>query len=136
MSLRILKKTDIVHINKRTILAHGGNFVEPCNFLHEDNLDYLVEIVSSEMFGFELYPLISDKAALYAFNIICNHIFTDGNKRTGLEAGLVFLKLNGYRLNQVLPNKELFEFIISIAEGKTNLEECKNWFKKNMVSLE
>jgi death on curing protein len=54
MNVRLLIKTDILHINKRTITSHGGNFVDPFNFLHEENLDYLIEIVSSEMFGFEL----------------------------------------------------------------------------------
>ncbi|MBK8347853.1 MAG: Fic family protein [Saprospiraceae bacterium] len=41
------------------------------------------------MFG-ELYPTLSEKAGLYMYNIISNHIFQDGNKRTGLEAGIVF----------------------------------------------
>ena len=46
-----LDKEDIVYINKRTVAVHGGNFMPPSNFLHEENLDYLLEIVQAEMFG-------------------------------------------------------------------------------------
>ena len=96
----------------------------PHNFLHESNLDYLIEAVQSSMFGQELYPLISDKAALYCFNIICNHIFTDGNKRTGLLAAQIFLNLNKYDLNENITNETLTNFILKVASGESSLEEC------------
>lgn len=135
MTTIYLNKDDITFINQRTIQTHGGNFVEPFNFLHEENLDYLIEAVQAEMFGELLYPLVSDKAAVYCYNIICNHIFTDGNKRTGLEAALAFLKLNGKRLNKNLLHDELFQVIIKIASGNSTLEECREWFDKNIVEL-
>ena len=40
-----LDKEDIVLINKETVELHGGNYMPPCNFLHEANLDYLLEAV-------------------------------------------------------------------------------------------
>ncbi len=81
-----LDEENIAFINQHTVNEHGGNFMPPSNFLHEENLDHLVEAVQAEMFGEPLYPTIPKKAAVYCFNIIGNHIFTDGNKRTGLEA--------------------------------------------------
>jgi death on curing protein len=135
MNIFYLEKEDVVYINQRTVSEHGGNFVPPFNFLHEENLDYLLEAVSAEMFGESMYPKISDKAALYCFNIICNHIFSDGNKRTGLESALSFLKLNNYRLNQSLPNSDLLDFILNIAKGNSSLDECKAWFETNIVKL-
>jgi len=117
--------------------------------LHEDALDYLLEAVQSEMFGEEMYPLISDKAGLYMFNIVCNHIFQDGNKRTGLDAAITFLILNGYRLKKdlnkvnvngkIIPekgssrNKVLEEFTLEVASGKLTLEEAQHWFKENIM---
>jgi death on curing protein len=91
MMMTYLDKEDITYINEQTVAAHGGNFMPPSNFLHEENLDYLLEAVQAEMFGEPLYPTISDKVAVYCYNIICNHIFSDGNKRTGLEASIAFL---------------------------------------------
>jgi death on curing protein len=136
MKLYYLTKKDVVFINKRTIEDHGGNFNPPNNFLHEENLDYLLDAVSAEMFGEPMYPKISDKAALYCFNIIGNHIFSDGNKRTGLESALAFLKFNGFRIDKLLPKQSLLDFILKIAEGKSSLDECKGWFEANIVKLE
>ena len=135
MMLIYLEKEDVIYINQRTVAEHGGNFMPPHNFLHEENLDYLIEAVQMEMFGEPLYPNISDKAALYCYNIICNHIFSDGNKRTGLESTLVFLKLNGKRLNKKLPHNDLYDFILKVASGQSTLEECKEWFEVNIVAI-
>lgn len=131
--MNYLDKDDITFINQQTISAHGGLFMPPNNFLHEDNLDYLIEAVQAEMFGEPLYPSITDKAAVYCYNIICNHIFADGNKRTGLEAGLAFLKLNGKRLRRDLDQNDLHDFIIKVASGLSSLEECRAWFEANAV---
>ncbi len=130
-----LTKKQIIRLNEATILEHGGNFLAPCNFLHESNLDYLIEAVQSEMFGQELYPSIFEKAGLYCFNIICNHIFTDGNKRTGLASAQVFLNLNNYDLREAVTNQELTDFILKIASGNSSLPECQEWFKTNIIKL-
>ncbi|WP_435354378.1 type II toxin-antitoxin system death-on-curing family toxin [Emticicia sp. SJ17W-69] len=135
MKVIYLDKEDIVFINKETVITHGGNFMPPFNFLHEENLDYLLEAVQAEMFGEPLYLTIEDKAAVYCYNIICNHIFSDGNKRTGLEASLAFLKLNGKRLNKTLSHNLLYDFIIKLASGQMDLEECKKWFAENTIIL-
>lgn len=134
--IEYLEKDDITFINQKTIAEHGGNFMPPHNFLHEENLDYLLEAVQAEMFGEPLYPSISDKAALYCYNIICNHIFTDGNKRTGLASALAFLRLNGMRLNKVLPNETITDFILKVAAGQSSLEECRAWFETHQVKTD
>jgi death on curing protein len=131
--IKYLEKEDIVFINKRTVEEHGGNFMFPSNFLHEENLDYLLEAVQAEMFGEPLYPSITDKAAVYCYNIICNHIFSDGNKRTGLSSALTFLKLNNQHLTKDLTFEDLYGFILKVASGESSLEECKVWFKQNAV---
>lgn len=130
-----LTKQQIIRLNTATIEAHGGNFMPPSNFLHEENLDYLLDAVRAEMFGEPLYPTISDKTALYCYNIICNHIFTDGNKRTGLAAALIFLNLNHYELRLEISNSILTDFILKVASGQSSLEECKRWFKDNAVKV-
>ena len=61
-SVEYLLKSDIVLINQKTIQRHGGNFVPPVNFLHEENLDYLVDAVQAEMFGRPLYPELHEKS--------------------------------------------------------------------------
>lgn len=86
------------------------------------------------MFGEPLYPTITDKAALYCFNIIGNHIFIDGNKRTGLGAALQFLNLNHHDLSDALTNSFLTNYILKIASGQSDLDECRAWFATHAVS--
>jgi death on curing protein len=133
--IQYLDKEDITYINQRTVAEHGGNFMPPNNFLHEENLDYLLETVQTEMFGDPLYPTIADKAAVYCYNIICNHIFSDGNKRTGLEAALAFLKLNRMRVTKQISNDVIYNFIIKVASGQSSLEECRDWFAQNIILM-
>lgn len=102
--MRLLKKEEVVFLNKNNVSRFGGNFVPPYNFLNESSLDYLVDIVDAELFGEAMYPQIYQKASIYLFNIISNHVFTDGNKRTGLDACLLLLEFNGYQLNNLVNN--------------------------------
>jgi len=147
--MEYLLKDDVILINRKTIERHGGNFIPPFNFLHEAPLDYLIEAISAKMFGEELYPSISDKAGLLMFNIISNHVFQDGNKRTGLGSALLFLRLNDYELsNQLIRfgllefevmvddsnEKILIDFTLQVASGKISLVEVQGWFKKNIVN--
>jgi len=146
--MEYLLKDDVILINRKTIERHGGNFIPPFNFLYEDSLNYLIDAVSAKMFGEEIYPSISDKAGLLMFNIISNHVFQDGNKRTGLEAALLFLRLNDYRLsNQLIRfglsenaamvadsnEKILIDFILQVASGKTSLSDVQEWFQSNIA---
>ena len=39
---------------------------------------------------------VFDLAAAYAFGLVKNHPFIDGNKRTGFAVAVVFLEVNGY----------------------------------------
>lgn len=86
------------------------------------------------MFDEPLYPTVTDKAAVYCFNVIGNHILTDSNKRTGLAAALVFLNLNGHDLSMAVTDTILTDFILKVASGQSSLEECRAWFAEHTVT--
>ncbi len=147
--MKYLIKKSFLLINRRTIDAHGGNFVPPDNFLHESVLDYTLEAVKENVFGQPMYPTLADKAAFYMFQVINGHVFQDGNKRTGLEAALAFLQINGRELlfplsqielerNRMIPKKgsnseEILEnFTLEMASGNITLEEARLWFSRNL----
>lgn len=52
-------------------------------------------------------------AAAYAFHIAEGQCFVDGNKRTGLNAALVFLEINGWSVDD--PAGELYPAIVGVA---------------------
>jgi death-on-curing protein len=131
--MRFLTKMEILFVNKMTINIHGGPYVLPNNLLNESALDYLIDIMAAEIFGVPVYPSLSDKAGLYMHTIVASHVFHDGNKRTGLEAAILFLDLNGHRLNRRLEKEEMYNFTIKVASGLSSLEECQSWFENHIV---
>jgi death-on-curing protein len=44
-------------------------------------------------------PTIHELAAAYAFGLVRNHPFVDGNKRIGFATAILFLEINGYRFS-------------------------------------
>jgi death-on-curing protein len=120
-----LTKAQITEINQAQVQYYGGSFIPPFNLLHQDRLDYLVEMVQAEMFGAPLYPQIWDKAGLYMFSIVGGHVFNDGNKRTGLQSALIFLEANGYALSERITDEILTDFTLEVAEAKHDLESVQ-----------
>lgn len=83
--------------------------------------------------GEEMYESIFDKAAALIQSIIINHAFLDGNKRTGMVSGIVFLEINKYNL--VVSKKELVEIAIRIAKKEMGISEVAKWLKKNSKTV-
>jgi death on curing protein len=83
-----------------------------------------IESPKMTMFGKDLYPSVYDKAAVYLFNIICNHPFNDGNKRTGAGSAYLFLRINKASIPfDPSPNDRTYEnFVVRIANGKITKE--------------
>jgi len=66
-------------------------------------------------------------------SIISNHIFYDGNKRTGMGAALVFLIKNNFELKSTLELSEIIEFTFSVARGEENIDDMEAWFTNNFT---
>ncbi len=98
--------------------GHVGDY----QLLNESQLHYLVEAVRGKFGDTELYPALSQKAAVYAHHIITGHIFLDGNKRTGLNCAILFLEFNGCTLRLDIEDS-IIELGFKIADGSiTDIE--------------
>ncbi len=76
-------------------------------------------------FGQEAYPTLSGKAAALMHSLACNHALVDGNKRLALLATVVFLRINGHRLD--LTDDEAFDLTMSVAASQLDadgIEKC------------
>jgi death-on-curing protein len=82
--------------------------------------------------GKELYPSCTEKAAALIESIVVNHLFTDGNKRTGYV--LMRLLLMQSSLDIIATQDEKYEFVISIAEGKLDKMAIIKWIDSRSVS--
>lgn len=80
--------------------------------------------------GQYLYTDLFEMAAAYLFHIVQNHPFVDGNKRVGAVAALVFLRLNGLRID--VPNVVLAEVVLDVARGKIGKGAVAEFFRNNV----
>lgn len=83
--------------------------------------------------GEDLYPDIFDKAAALLQSLLKNHPFVDGNKRTALSSAGIFLKMNGYNLQN--KHQEEVEFGIKVDNENLTLEQISSWLKKNSTKI-
>ena len=74
-------------------------------------------------------PNLFDLAASYAFGIVKNHPFIDGNKRAGFVVAVVFLELNGYRFHASEVDSALRT--LALAAGEMTEGAYAEWLKKN-----
>lgn len=68
-------------------------------------------------------------AAAYAFGIVRNHPFVDGNKRTGLLSLVAFLGLNG--VDFVAEEAAAAAIILELAAGTVGEEGLTRWIEDN-----
>lgn len=76
-------------------------------------------------------PSVFDLAAAYAFGVIRNHPFVDGNKRVGFLSAYVFLDLNGWELNA--SEAEAVVAIMALAADEMDEAGFADWLKDNSL---
>jgi len=72
---------------------------------------------------------LASLAAAYAFGIVKNHPFVDGNKRTGYVVMESFIYLNGGELKAERSDKYLT--FIALADGSLSEDELAEWLRRN-----
>lgn len=68
-------------------------------------------------------------AASYAYGIVRNHPFVDGNKRTGLVVAELFLELNGWTLTA--SDADCVLTILKLAAGELTEAALADWIDSN-----
>jgi death on curing protein len=68
--------------------------------------------------------------AAYAFGVVRNHPFVDGNKRTAWVLARLFLQLNGASLE--FREAEAVLVMLSLAAGEIGEEELAGWFRERV----
>jgi death-on-curing protein len=116
----------VAAIHSEQIAAHGG-----------DEGLYDAGLIASALArprNSALYAKVAvfDLAASYAFGIVRNNPFVDGNKRTAFLTAYVFLKLNGYRLKA--DEVSVVDMMLSLADGSLSEKEFSIWLKKQSMA--
>ena len=123
--IQYISLEEILRIHFQVIEDYGGSH----GVRDEGRLKSVVNAPKQEVFGEEQYSSLFDKAAVYLRNIIGDHPFSDGNKRTAITICGIFLSRNGKQLNASPKNLE--EFTISVATKHLSIKDILNWLQNN-----
>lgn len=72
-------------------------------------------------------------AAAYAFGLVRNHPYRDGNKRIGFLALVTFLELNGYELDAT--DADVIAIFVSLAAGNTSEKSLVDWVRTHTSAV-
>ena len=121
MSTQYLSGEEILRLHFKVIDDYGGSH----GVRSESRLKSVIEAPQQVLFGAEQYPTLAEKAAVYIRNIIGDHPFADGNKRTGITVAGVFLLRNSVQLTAT--PKELEDFAVRVAVEHLSIEDIAAW---------
>ena len=116
----------VIHaIHESQVEEHGGGIaVRDANLL-ESALSRPIQHATYA----DPTPDIPTLAAIYGIAFVRNHPFIDGNKRVGLIALELFLRLNGFRLTA--DNASCVVQILALAAGQLTDEQFTDWVRRH-----
>ena len=119
-----LSVDDVIALHNDQLRLFGGS----AGVRDRNALESAVATPASTFDGVFLHGDLFHMAAAYAFHLAENQPFLDGNKRTALNAALVFLDINGW----IVPESEerLYDAMISISSRALDKRGLANLFRQ------
>jgi death on curing protein len=111
-----LEPAEVIANHDKIILVSGGLL----GIRDEGLLNSALAMIQNDLY----YPTFSSKLVHLIFSINKNHCFSDGNKRTSISSGALFLLKNGWSLEFVksfIINME--DVVVRLADDEINKDE-------------
>jgi death-on-curing protein len=116
-----LLRDTVVALHEQLLAAFGGS-----SGIREQGLLDSALARPENKFASET-PTLFDLAAAYAFGLVKNHPFVDGNKRIGFAAAVVSLEANGCRF--AAREADAVVRTLALAAGEMTEAEYAGWLK-------
>ena len=130
---RWARRETILGIHKEQICLHGG----VGGILNAGSLDSALARAENFYYYGDQEPirsrLLARLAACYAYGLIRDHPFIDGNKRTAYATCDFFLRENGFKLTADEDMRH--DTILAVAEKKLNEQELARWLEDNIEPM-
>lgn len=123
-----LAKREVLAIHDRQLAEHGG-----ATGLLDSGLLASALARPQQLFAYG-NPDVFELAAAYTAGVVCNRPFVDGNKRTGLAIGILFLELHGFLFTA--PEVEATQAVLSLAASEMTEDTFITWLRDNSVLTE
>lgn len=112
----------VLVVHEMVLAKHGGMVGVRDEGLLESALSRPVN-----KFAYESGVTLHELAASYSYGLAMNHPFVDGNKRTALMCGFVFLEINDRVVSA--PEAETVVAFESLAAGELSEAELALWYE-------
>lgn len=122
----VLKET-VLGLHEQSLSRHGGS----AGIRDEGLLDSALGRPQN-LFAYG-NPNLFDLAASYAHELVKNHPFIDGNKRTGFVVAVLMLELNGHRFQAEEADAALRT--LALAAGEMTESACAAWLETHSDPL-
>jgi death-on-curing protein len=122
-----IREDVVLAMHEEVLLLHGGpEGVRDLGLLQSALARPMNLLAYSEQL-----PSLAQLAAAYAWGIVANHPFVDGNKRTAFAVSVTFLRLNGLQLTASKEDRVLTFW--RLADGSRPEEYLARWFERNIA---
>ena len=125
--MKYLGLEEILQLHFKVIEDFGGSH----GVRDEGRLKSVINAPLQSVFGEEQYKTVFEKAAVYLRNIIADHPFYDGNKRSGVTVAVIFLMRNRVMLSA--SPKALEDFAVSMAVDHLEIAEIALWLEAHTL---
>lgn len=127
MNFKYIDLEEILRIHFQLIEDFGGSH----GVRDEGRLKSVIDAPKQEVFGKEQYCTVFEKAAVYIRNIVGDHPFSDGNKRTAVTVCGIFLMRNSKKLSA--KPEDLEGFAVKVATDHLGIQEIARWLENNTL---
>ena len=122
MDIKYFDVEKVWEIHKEVLEVSGGL----SGYKDKNGISQICDFMQNDLY----YPGFVDKLEYLIFSIAKNHFFNDGNKRTSIATGTLFLSINGYNEKLDLYIEEMEYYIIELVENKLTREQFKEILKR------
>ena len=126
---RWLSNLSAVLLQLESLAEYGGS-----EGLRDEGLLESALARARNLFTYEGVTDLARLAAAYAFGIVRNHPFIDGNKRAAFMAIGLFLARNGHQLRA--DKAEAARVMFGVASGEIAEDELAAWIREHVSRLD
>jgi death-on-curing protein len=113
---------DAIHNDQ--LREHGG-----LSGIRDENVLESALARPQQKWHYSHYPDVPFLAAAYAFGLVRNHPYRDGNKRIGFLAMATFLEMNGHKLTAT--DAEVVTEFLALADGRVTEAALTDWIRQH-----
>jgi death-on-curing protein len=115
---------DAIHADQ--LRQHGG-----LAGLRDENLLESALARPRQKWSYGRKPDLAALTAAYAFGLVRNHPYRDGNKRIGFLALATFLGINDHELDAT--DEEVVTAMLSLADGGLSERALASWIRRHLL---